>query len=391
MSLPENDPLSVPSFRSQLGPLLFLTSIFFLNFVSRIIIAPFMPTIEQELHISHGKAGSLFLLISLGYFPSLIGSGFISSRLNHRKTIGVSCVVLGLVLIGMSFCDSLWSICVGVFLLGLSTGLYLPSGITTLTNATSPKHWGKAIAIHELGPVLSYLTAPLIAEALLWREVLLLLGAAALLLGAAFFRFGKGGEFPGEAPKLDSLKRLFVVRGFWLLSFLFGLGITATLGVYTMLPLYLVVEKGFERNWANLLIAISRAACPGMLFLAGWGTDVLGARKTMFVAFLLTGLATVSLGVMEGPWLVAFVLLQPLLASCFFPAGFAALSKIIPVKIRNLGVAFTVPLGVIIGGGLIPTMIGLAGDLASFSVGITATGVFILTGTVLCRYLVYAE
>ena len=71
----------VPSFGSQLGPLLFLTAIFFLNFISRIILAPLMPAIEKDLGISHGEAGSLFLLISAGYFTALLGSGFFSSRL----------------------------------------------------------------------------------------------------------------------------------------------------------------------------------------------------------------------------------------------------------------------------------------------------------------------
>ena len=63
-------------FRNYLGPLLILTSIFFVNFISRIIPAPLMPKIETDLNISHAQAGSFFLLISIGYFVTLIGSGF---------------------------------------------------------------------------------------------------------------------------------------------------------------------------------------------------------------------------------------------------------------------------------------------------------------------------
>ena len=74
-------------FRTYLGPLLILTSIFFVNFISRIIPAPLMPKIEADLNISHAQAGSFFLLISIGYFVTLIGSGFFSARLTHRKTI----------------------------------------------------------------------------------------------------------------------------------------------------------------------------------------------------------------------------------------------------------------------------------------------------------------
>ena len=44
-------------FRTYLGPLLILTSIFFVNFISRIIPAPLLPKIEADLNISHAQAG----------------------------------------------------------------------------------------------------------------------------------------------------------------------------------------------------------------------------------------------------------------------------------------------------------------------------------------------
>ena len=38
---------------------------FFLNFIGRIIFAPLMPTIEQDLGLTHSQAGSLFFLIAI--------------------------------------------------------------------------------------------------------------------------------------------------------------------------------------------------------------------------------------------------------------------------------------------------------------------------------------
>ena len=80
--------------------------------------------------------------------------------------------------------------------LGMAAGLYLPSGIATLTTLVDMRHWGKAIAIHELAPNLSFVTAPLVAEAILawfsWRLAFALLGIAALGLAAVFYRYGKG-------------------------------------------------------------------------------------------------------------------------------------------------------------------------------------------------------
>jgi NNP family nitrate/nitrite transporter-like MFS transporter len=385
---------SSASFRSQLGSLLFLAAIFFLNFIARIIMAPLMPTIEQDLHITHSQAGSLFLLVSVGYFPSIMGSGFISARLTHRRTIVLSSVTLGMALLLVSQCRTLWAIRVGLIALGLSAGFYLPSGIATLTSLISSRHWGKALAIHELAPNLSFLTAPLISEALLrwisWRGILGLLGVAALLAGAAFARFGKGGKFPGEALNLGSIKILFTNHSFWIITLLFGLGVSGTLGIYAMLPLYLVIERGFERDWANSLIAISRIPVPGMSFLAGWGTDHLGPKRTLFGVFLLAGLAIVLLGITSGTWLVLIILIQPLLAACFFPAGFVALSLVVPPAFRNVAVSLMVPLGFIFGGGIIPTLIGVSGDAGTFPLGIVLVGVLVFSGTVLSRFLTYS-
>ena len=386
---------SSASFRSQLGPLLFLAAIFFLNFISRIILAPLMPTIEQDLNITHSQAGSFFLLISVGYFPSLLGSGFVSSRLTHRRTISLSCIALGLALLLVAQCRSLWAIRAGLVILGLCGGFYIPSGIATLTSLISYRHWGRALAVHELAPNLSFLTAPLLSEALLhwvsWRAILGLLGVAALFTGAAFARFGKGGEFPGEAPNLRSIRILFGHRSFWIMMLLFGLGVGGSLGIYTMLPLYLVIEKGFERNWANSLIAISRISVPGMSFLSGWCTDRLGARRTLFGIFLLAGLATVLLGTTSGPWLVMVILLQPLVAASFFPAGFVAISLIAPTALRNVAVSISAPFSFLFGGGMIPILIGVAGDAGAFSLGIVLVGALVLTGTALSRLLIFSD
>jgi NNP family nitrate/nitrite transporter-like MFS transporter len=191
-------------FLSQLGPLLILTAIFFLNFISRVTLAPLTPEIEINFNLTHADAGALFFLISLGAFITLTGSGFISSRLNHKRTIIISNTALGLALIGIAFCKDVWSLRLALFMLGMAAGLYLPSGIATLTDLIKPQHWGKALAIHDIAPNLSIVAAPLIAEAIMtrysWRIAFVFFGLAALVMGPLFARLGRGGESFGEAP-----------------------------------------------------------------------------------------------------------------------------------------------------------------------------------------------
>ena len=373
-----------PTFRSKIGPILLLSQIFLLNFLGRVILAPLLPTIERDLAVGHGEAGSLFLLISLGYFISLLGSGFVASWLMHYRTIILSASAIGLALVAISFSDSQPGVLLGLVLLGLSAGLYLPSGSSTLTSLGEPNQWGKAIAIHELAPNLGFVLAPLISAALLrwfsWRGILAVMGVASIAAGVAFARFGKGGRFPGAAPSAASFQNILTKPAFWVMTTLFSLGITGSLGVYAMLPLYLVAERGLDQYSANILVAISRVSGLGMAFLAGWATDRFGAKRIMAAVLILTGSMTVLLGVAKGYWIVIIVFLQPMLAVCFFPAGFAALSRIGPPSSRNVAVSLAIPLAFLIGAGSIPTGIGIIGDFAHFALGFALVGGLILAG-----------
>jgi NNP family nitrate/nitrite transporter-like MFS transporter len=380
---------------TAITPLLLLTSIFFINFLARIILAPLMPGVESDLAISHAEAGSLFLTISLGYFFSLLGSGFISSRLTHKQTIILSALTLGLALISTSLCSALWSMRLGVFMLGIAAGPYLPSAIATLTTLFKSRQWGRAIAIHELAPNLSFVLAPLICEAVLywysWRAVFKVLGIGALLLSLVFARFGRGGEFHGEPLGYASFRNLLSKPAFWVMVVLFSLGISSTLGIYAMLPLYLVTEHGLTRNWANTLIALSRVAGIGVTLAGGWATDRFGPKGVLRIVFILTGLMTIFMGLAPTSWITAAVFLQPIMAVCFFPAGLAALSLVSSSKERSIAVSLTVPLAFMVGGGVTPTLIGFIGDVNSFGSGIALVGGAILLGSFISGYLKFQD
>jgi NNP family nitrate/nitrite transporter-like MFS transporter len=380
-----------PDWRASYGSLLFLAAIFLVNFLSRIVFGPLLVVMEQDLHLGHQEAGGLFLIITTGYSLSLLGSGYLANRLSHRRIIALSALGMGAVLFFLSLRQPLWAIRAGLFLLGLTAGIYLPSGMATLTSIVKPLNWGKAVAVHELAPNLGFVLAPFLAEAFLrwssWRGLLLYLSGCSLLLGLAYARYGRGGTFKGEAPTFQVVSILFRDPSFWIMMVMFGLGIGTSFGVYTMLPLYLISERGLDRTWANTLIALSRVAGLVVAFGAGWFVDRWGVRKSLAVFFGATGVLTILMGTLAGPWLTIVVFLQPLVAVCFFPAGFTAIGRIGPPKLRNVAVGFTVPLGFMFGGGLIPTGIGWAGEQGSFSAGIIGVGLVTLLCLPLIRLL----
>jgi NNP family nitrate/nitrite transporter-like MFS transporter len=205
------------------------------------------------------------------------------------------------------------------------------------------------------------------------------------VIGISFVSFGRGGEFTGEQPNFASISHLFMKPSFYVMVILFSLGISSTIGVYSMLPLYLVADHGILRVQANTIVAISRVSTLFIVFLGGWAADRFGATMTMKVVFLIAGIMTIILGLADTSWIKLVVLLQPVFTVCFFPAGFALLSAIVPPQSRGLAVSLAIPIAFMVGAGLVPTGIGFLGDAGMFELGFILLGVVILSGSILLK------
>lgn len=374
-----------------IGSLLFLVSIFFVTFMGRTATAPLLPSLEQDLGFLHTQAGSLFLYLSLGYFCGLLGSGYVASSLNHRRTIVLSALTGGASLLAIGFSDSIWGVRLGLLAVGLTTGLYLPSGIAIATSVVTPRHWGKALAIHDMAPNLSFVAAPALASAFLglisWRGVFFVYGCASVLVSLAFSRWGPGGRLSGRAPGLAVVKSLLKTPSLWILCAVFSVGTIGVAGVYNMLPLFLTAEHHLSESSANLIVALSKVSGIGAALLAGGISDRLGPRRALVGILGITGIMTLLIGLTSGTWLQVIVFLQSAVAVCFFPVGFAALSSIGTFETRNLSVAMIVAVSSLIGMGVVPAGTGLMADLGLFGTGFAISGLLILGGIALLPWL----
>ncbi|MCF8113349.1 MAG: MFS transporter [Desulfotignum sp.] len=371
----------------------FLTAIFFLNFIIRIIISPLMPTILEDMGLTPDQAGSFFLVSASGYCVALLCSGFVSSRFLHVKTIVFSAIATGLMMVITGLSHNLTLMRWAVFAAGMAAGLYLPSGIAILTTTVTEKNWGKAMGIHELAPNMSFLLAPVLCEALLlwmtWRQVLFCVGAASILMGLSFLRFFRIRDFAGKSPNFNALAPLAATPSFWCMMLLFSLGVSGTLGIYAMLPLFLVNAHGMAQAQANTLITLSRVATLPMPLVIGWISDRFGLKPVLATVLAVNGLLVFGIGVSNGFLLQVWVFCQPVVAVCFFPPAFAALSRIGSEKMRSVAVSFTIPAAFLAGGGLVPSLIGFLGDRGWFAAGFMAAGGLVLAGAAVPFFLTF--
>ncbi len=364
-------------------PLFLLVFIFYLNFVSRVIMAPLLPIVEAELGFGHGQSGSLFFFVAFGYGVGLLGSGFISYLLTHRFTITLAGMMGGISLVMISRSHSIGEIHAGLVLIGIFAGFYLPSGISSLTELISKEHWGKAMAIHELAPNAAFITAPLLAEFLLkflsWRGVLNGLGVCTILMPVLFLLFGRGSRKRGEAPRLGLIREVFGNPFCWVMGLFFVIAIGSSLGVYAVMPLFLVTEMGMDRPWANTLIGLSRSFGVVVLSISGIMIDRIGPIRALTTFMITTGLFTLLIGIIPGSTPVSIlVFFQSAFVTCLFPTGFTMVSLIFPERLRGTAVSLVIFIGFLFGGGVVPSGLGHWAEVFSFASGFALLGIVTL-------------
>lgn len=372
------------TFQSMFWSILYLTLVFFLTFISRFIFSPLLPTISSELNISTGQAGSIFLISSVGFFIGAISSGFVSSRINHKGTLTLSIFCVAIALFICVLFTSLATIRLAMLVIGIAAGFNLPSITAIITAIVSRPDWGKALAVQQLAPPSSLILGPLLTVFVLhwfsWRYLMGGIAAFVFLIALTLLIIAKVGDFPGDAPKVSLARFILSQRSFWILIVLFALGMGGQIGIYAMMPLYLVTERGMDAEAANTLVGTAQISALFMTFFSGWITDKIGEKKAIGLFLLVSGVITALLGLLSGPWLKVMVFLQPALIACYFPPGFAALSRIVQPDYRSLATSWVTPTALVLGGGLLPTALGYMGEAYSIGTGITMAGILIFIG-----------
>ncbi len=377
--------------RSAVSGVFYLTGVFFLGFLGRLLLGPLMPVVEEDLSFSHTEAGTIFFCISFGYTAMLLFSGLISYRLDHRRTILCSCGGIICAMLIMSNAHSLNILRGGAFVAGMAAGLYFSSGMATLTSLVPRHKVGWALGIHEMAPNMSFILAPLIAEALLsfttWRVAPLLMAGLTVIMTFVYLRSGPGRDFRGQALKARLLREVVSDPTLWGATLVLSLAVATSLGTFSMLPLYLVFEQGVDRTTVNMILPLSRVLCLGPAFAAGIVSDRIGAMKALAMFLGLTGFATFMLGLASGNWLWFMVFAQPLVTVCLFAPAFSFLTLGFAPQARNVAVSVATGCSIVVGTGLFPIGIGYMGEMGRFGLAFMSMGVMCLAALPVLAWL----
>jgi len=313
----------------------------------------------------------------------------LTPRFSHRHLIVASGMAVGASLLAAAASQGILMLQAGMVCLGLAGGFYLPSGVASLTGLVSRHHWGKVLGIHQLAPNLAYIVAPLAvslfaARHLSWRMVLVGYAIACLGLTAAYALRGKGLMDRTDPPNLRIFSILFHTPAILVIAVLFILGMGLNQGVFVILPLFLVFERGVDPDTTNMMLAVSRVTAFAMPLAGGWLADRFGPRRIILGALFLSALGTLFMGLLPESGIWPALILQAGAGVCIFPLCFAVMARVTTPQIRPVAVSVVVPLAHFLGSGVVPFGIGILAEAGRFNLGFTILGGF----TLLCLPLI---
>jgi MFS family permease len=351
-----------------------------------------LATLIRQFGMTKGTAG---LLNTLTLIASAFGSlvfGIMADRYGRRRILSLSILTYSLFTFACGFSNSIATLAIFRFLLGLGMGGEWNSG-ATLVAETWPSHWrGRAMGIVQSSWAIGYALAAIVAHVVLsragWRWVFFVGVAPALLT----LWIQQGVPEPAlwvQGVEHAKTRRNSEIKSLWRAS-LPGLipllamntfGMFSYWGLFSWMPAYLGLpfsEGG--RNFQMLgvtsfLVALNVVAMlPGYL-LFGVLADRFGRRR-MLILFPVTAAALVPLfAAARRPALVFG-------AAClvaFFGTGFFTGSGIVgselfptPIRATALGVTYNAARGI---SAVAPLVIGTVGQSHGLSWAFVLCGI----------------
>ncbi|NTW77909.1 MAG: MFS transporter, partial [Syntrophaceae bacterium] len=316
---------------------------------------------------------------------AVIASGLFSGRFGYKKTIVLSLSLLSLTAFLIPLVHSFLLLNIFAFMISFSVGLYLPSVIPLITEYYTEKNWGKAIAIHDTGASVAIFATPLIALFLLhffpWRGIFISYAFVFLICSVVFCFVAS--EVKIIHPPETMFKDIIKIRSLWVMALIWIFGMGANLGIYSIIPLYMTKELHLNMDYANTILGISRLGAVAVSIACGFILDRFDLRKVLLIVLFLTSIFTVLLGVSPVKYIGIVLFMQAFFVIAFFPVGLVMIAKAFTREMRSLATGIIVALSVVFGGGLIPYLLGVSGDLYSFRLGITVFGILIMPAAAL--------
>ncbi|MCF8095095.1 MAG: MFS transporter [Desulfobacteraceae bacterium] len=370
--------------------LLLFWIMWYLAFSARALLSPFLPMIKNEFLFTNTTAGTLYLFVAAGGTLALLSAGSISLRLGYKRLITVGFILAPAALAGVFLADSYFSLAFCLFVFGVGCGFYYPCAIPLLTDNISRRHWGKAISFHETAAGFSLLSIPFLVAVILgympWRCAFVILSFVFLIACIIFWLVAPDTK-PRQGMKIG-IQTIIKRPDFWIILIIWAMNAIGAMGVYGVVPLFLVDERQMSIDSANQILSLSRVGGFSGQIIIGFFLDRYDSRKIISILMISSGLALLGMGLANTNLLIIIALfLQATFCTVFFPVGITAISRLTKPEERSYftGIMMAISSGLAIG--VAPVILGAIADFSSFQAGFLMLGVLTLGISFLARRL----
>jgi len=276
--------------------------------------------------------------------------------------------------------DSYWALMFFLALASAGAAAWHPVAIGTMAEQM-PTRRAFALGLHFVGGSFMEVLAPVVAGILLvyldWQSVLVITATPAMVMGIVFLRLHKSIRLSphGRMSVSDLKAQAQLVRKSTSLASLGILGLhnMALMGMWSMLPLYLVEERDISPSGAGVLFAV-------MVLSGSLGAVLIGRlidshnRKPLTLSALIAGAIS--------PLLIFWAPNMPVLVAAMMLAGLAIMGLIpalVAIALSIVGGRQMVMIGLIMAAGDIvaalgAVLAGLAGEVdLRLSLGLVST------------------
>ena len=345
--------------------------------------------IKQELALDDSEFGLLIATPVLTGALSRFFLGLISDKFGGRRVFALLMLLTAAAVYAVSIVSSLAMFLLAALGLGFAGGSFAV-GVSYVSKWFDRSHQGTALGFFGAGTIGTAITtfgAPLLVNAIGWRDTVKLYAAVLALGGILFYlltqddpataaRASGATKAKGLGEQLAPLARLQVWRFSLYYFFVFG----AFVALASWLPRYYMGMYGVTLAKAGLLTTAFALPAAAFRALGGWVADRIGARTVMYLTFIVSSVVCFALSYpatdyvvhgIRGPiafsfgiTLSSFVILTVVLGF-FMAIGMAAVYKHIPVYYPEHVGAVGGLVGAIggLGGFFLPIAFGVMNDL----------------------------
>jgi predicted MFS family arabinose efflux permease len=361
-------------------------------YLARLILAPLLDPIRQELRISDSEIsllqGAAFAVV---YAFAALPLGRLADR-RRRLTVLTACAALwsfGIICCGLA--PGFWTMFVSRLLVGVGEAALLPASVSILADTFPPDRRGTAVGILLIGCTLgvpaAYVTGgtlltfaqdgglsaiPLLGQLTAWRQVLVAVGLAGLIVPLLFLSLR---EPPRKSVTELQTSTFATIIRFWadrrlLVPLYLGMALLAIgdFSLYSWGPSILSRKFQLRPDIVGLSFGGVCAVASIIGTALGGVLADLATRRGNFAAklqlsALAAALAAGGVIFVSGPTM-AFVLsgsgVWIFASQLSFTSAYVALQSVVPDEHRCTGLALVAFCNILLGLGLGPSLVALA-------------------------------